>query len=297
MYTMRYSGAFRAFLIVLLPFLACTSCSHNQAVKRIVREPGIYIVLATTDWGEGRPEDVTKVLLSVYNQLTKHIVVDSCISVSVEHNTRQNGTPKTPFALNDQGDYVVLLTAYDRRWAQYSYQFAHEMTHVLLRSKLVGSTPRFGKNAWLDESLAETASLYTMRAMAKDWVRNPPYSNWSTYSSSLAEYVDDRYKQDLAQPVDGKSLDTAGFVQKNSDRLRSKNSIYSDDYYLATRLLPLFEKHPEGWNAIRYMYVSDHDFDRDLGSLLQNWQSRCPARLKPFAHEFSLLLGVGAKSK
>ena len=81
---------------------------------------------------------------------------------------------------------AIGLTARDNHWAQYSFQFAHEFCHALINysndERGLRRDRRYA-NHWLEESLCETASLFTLRALSRSWLIAPPYGAWRNYAS------------------------------------------------------------------------------------------------------------------
>ena len=70
--------------------------------------------------------------------------------------------PITLFARNDQGESVVRLDTGQTYWAQYAYQFSHELCHVLCKCE-----DDHRGNLWFEETLCETASMYCMRQIGR----------------------------------------------------------------------------------------------------------------------------------
>ena len=79
--------------------------------------------------------------------------------------------------------------------AQYSFQFAHEFCHALANysnsSRRLVRYPR-DANLWLEESLCETASLFTLRAMGRSWQTDPPHPAWREDAVWLNSYAKER---------------------------------------------------------------------------------------------------------
>ena len=71
---------------------------------------------------------------------------------------------------NREGPFVVQLTARDRKWSKFAYQFSHEFCHLLSGHDRLRDNP----NQWFHESLCELASVFTLRQMAKQWLISPP---------------------------------------------------------------------------------------------------------------------------
>lgn len=89
-------------------------------------------------------------------------------------------------------------------------------------------------NLWLEESLSETASLFTLRAMSRSWRSAPPYPAWRDYAPSFNDYMEKR----LARPENHLPAGTLFFVwfQENLDALR-QNSATRSNTIIATQLL------------------------------------------------------------
>ena len=94
--------------------------------------------------------------------------------------------PKRLWRPGPNGEHVILLSARDRHWAQYAYQFSHEMGHVLCGSR-DGSVAQ----AWFEEAFCTALSIWVLERMSVSWRTNPPYSNWADYATALAEYARD----------------------------------------------------------------------------------------------------------
>ena len=96
-------------------------------------------------------------------------------------------TPRTHYRPSAWDPYFVQLTARDRDWARISYQFAHELYHVLSEYGRL----RNGPNNWFHEAICELTSVFSLRRMAECWFTCPPYSNWTGYAGALASYAKD----------------------------------------------------------------------------------------------------------
>ncbi|MCP6756902.1 hypothetical protein NL533_35270, partial [Klebsiella pneumoniae] len=77
---------------------------------------------------------------------------------------------------NDAREIVLKLDTSNTFWSQYAYQFAHEFCHVLC-----GYREDDPGTQWFEETLCETASLFVLRAMAREWKTAPPYPHWKDY--------------------------------------------------------------------------------------------------------------------
>lgn len=196
--------------------------------------------------------------------------------------TRGKQGPITLYERNKQREIVMRLDTHDTFWAQYSFQFAHEFCHVLTGYR-DGKAP----NKWLEETLCEVASLYTLRAMAKSWEENPPYAHWKDYRLALREYAQrriDQYRQ----------CDRAGvteFLAKNEKELRANGTNRELNTALAIVLLADFEAQPSGWEAVRWINTAPRGADDSLRTYLQNWRGAAPEKHRAFIERIAESLG------
>ena len=111
------------------------------------------------------------------------------------------------------------------------------------------------------------ASLFALRSMAVSWRKNPPYTNWRSYREPLLRYANNRIAAVQNElPEDeavGSWLLEHEVVGRTNPYEREGNRI------VALRMLPLFEQHPEGWNAIRHLPQSN----APIGVYLAQWRA------------------------
>lgn len=77
---------------------------------------------------------------------------------------------RDPQVFDDQRPYQIRLSARDRYWSQYVYQFSHELCHVMTNF----DRHKGHKHRWFDESLCELASLFVLHRLAELWKAQPP---------------------------------------------------------------------------------------------------------------------------
>src|ERR1700756_4796293 len=104
-------------------------------------------------------------------------------------------SPRNRFQANAKRPHRGALLARDTHWAQYAFQFAHELCHAL--ANFASNSERLQlyppqANLWLEESLCETASLFTLRAMSRSWRTEPPNPAWRNYAPCLDDYAEQR---------------------------------------------------------------------------------------------------------
>ncbi len=197
----------------------------------------------------------------------------------------KNG-PIVLYSRNGRGEIVVRLDTGKTYWCQYAYQFAHEFCHILC-----GYREKGRRNKWFEETLAETASLFAIRAMARQWKKNPPYHNWKDFRDALRSYADDVItKRGKAHDLYAKGL--AQFYREHRERLEAEPCDRELNGTMAIAFLHLFEEKPEHWEAIRWLNTSQTPDSDTFQQYLAKWCTAVPDRHKPFVKEVARLYGV-----
>jgi hypothetical protein len=247
--------------------------------------PTIDLRVAKADWGGADLGDVKKVFLSVSAQLLPHFPGAKLEPIRVE----PRGGPIVLFNRTKEGLIVVRLDTGGNLWAQYAFQFAHELCHVLSRYEELDTGQK-----WLEESLCELSSLYTLRSMAKQWETKPPYPNWKPYAKHLAEYAQERI--DKHPLPEGKTL--AQWYADNAEPLGKTATDRERNTVAAVALLPLFEKEPDHWMAVYYLNQNKPKQGKQtLRERLQNWHDETPAEHRPFVRAIARQFGIELDEK
>src|SRR5690606_30807705 len=146
-------------------------------------------------------------------------------------HVRGGSGPIVLYQRAEDGGYQVRLSARDTYWAQYAFQFAHEVGHILCGYDTVQSG-----NHFLEETICETASLFALRQMARTWRDAPPYPNWASYARHLHQYAQDRMTS--ASLPEGTTL--AEWYTQHAAHLRENATDREKNLLIASAVLPLF---------------------------------------------------------
>src|SRR5688500_12778438 len=150
------------------------------------RQP-LVLRVAADGWGDAGAADIAKVLQSAGDTLAAHVPERKFPAIEV---SRSRTWPTTPFQRGPGGEIRVKLNVGGSYWAQFAFQFAHEMGHI------VGNFEEYpNPNPWFEETVCEVASLFVLGRMAESWKTRPPYPNWKDYAGALRKYRDDRMAQ------------------------------------------------------------------------------------------------------
>ncbi len=267
------------YAMFLLPlFLGSSQPSRNNPSQKL------NIVVEKGNWGSGSTRDRQKVCYSAAMSLW--IYAGDRRKLDPIRVTYSKDGPRVLFKRGPNREYIVELDNKDRFWAQCAFQFAHEFCHILCNYR-----DRKNPQKWFEESLCECASLYALLAMGKKWKSKPPYANWKNYSKYLTEYANNRISRSNREKI--KSL--ADWYQENRQALEKDPYLRNKNEIVACRILPLLQKNPQHWKAVRYLNLGPGKENRSFQAYLEGWHRRVPHSHKPFVKEVAGLFGLQIK--
>lgn len=246
----------------------------------VAKKRTIAIEVAPGDWGRAELRDIQRVLDSVAEELSS--VVGGAGDDLHLRVLPRGGSPRVLYERDGAGQYVVQLTARDDRWFQYVYQFAHELCHVLSnfdnKEGLAGEKVD-ESNQWFEESLCETASLFTLQRLAVVWETNPPTRNWSGYGKLFSAYAVRLIDEPHRHLAAGQSF--RDWFSENKAALSGSPYQREKNELVAANLLPLFAAHPELWQSIAYLNPSKASAGKPFAQYLADWRTASPDKALP----------------
>ncbi|SMF11479.1 hypothetical protein [Pseudogulbenkiania subflava] len=276
---------------ILSSLLLSPSTHADEAKERrplSSKKMGLTIRVEGEDWGRADRAEVEAVLYSAADELLNRFPAKVTAPIVVTH---VEGNPVTEFEKGPDGEYLVRLSAKDRRWSQFVYQFAHELCHIMSNYEAnVGAENTTKYNQWFEETLCETASLYALKSMAVTWETSAPYPNWRDYAPAMRDYAEQFTREEHRQLPAGTTL--AAWLRENEGKLRSDPYLRDKNEVVASLLLPLFEKNPEEWATLHYLNLDSADATDTLKQYLQHWYGNAPAEHKKFIFDVLALLGI-----
>jgi hypothetical protein len=241
-------------------------------------------------FGKVNSEDIKLLLQSTALELWRYCPQTHVDGIDVYHRFDH---PQTDFKRMPDGRIAIGLAAQDTRWAQYSFQFAHEFCHTLVNfsnnSRPSDNSPSRA-NYWLEECLCETASLFTLRAMSRTWQAHPPVPAWRDYAPWFNDYAAQRIATPEHQLPAGKKF--VVWFREHEPAMREKSEVWDWNTIIAIELLPLFEAEPHGWEAVKFLNQGSQDANESFPERLAEWRSRCPADLRQFVRKIATVFGV-----
>jgi hypothetical protein len=242
-------------------------------------QAALQIRPSSEDWQAG-PADVRAVLESAAAPLWSRSPGRTLPPI----NVARRGGPIVLYRRAADGALQVKLETGEHYWCQYVYQFAHEFCHILSNFREEADT----RHKWLEESLCETASLWTLRRVAEDWERRPPYPNWKSFAPRFREYADER----LAESKLPQGRTFASWFAENAPALAAKPDDRPKNAVVAAALLPLFEEEPDGWAALEHLNAGPVRPGRTLARFLDDWREACPEARRPFVAKVARLFTI-----
>ena len=242
------------------------------------RRPQILLV-DEDEWEGAVPANVVAVLESAGSQLLRHVPAAERPTIAVA----ARGGPIALFDRTPEGHFQVRLDTGGNHWAQYGFQFGHELCHLLCRSG-----PRTRTHLWFEEALCETASLFVLRGMADAWEEEPPYPNWRDFAPHLDDYATKR----LATSPRPDSLPLADWYARHRDELRERPTDRDNGLAIAAALLPLFEEDPGRWAAIHWLNATERPQPADFRDHLAAWRDRVHAEQAEAVETIAEAFGV-----
>jgi len=233
------------------------------AARALADEPLRFVLGDETEWGGAVAEDVRRVLRSAGTALLAPVPEAELPPLEI----RARGGPIVLHERGDGGVVRIRLNTGGNLWAQYAYQFSHELCHVLCRYDRDPTG-----NQWFEESLCELASLFVLRRMAETWADEPPYPNWRDYAVHLGEYADQRIA--AARLPEGVSL--AEWFRANRADLTTAATDRARNTVVAAALLPLFESCPRHWAAVPHLNDASPTAPVPFRDHLAAWRRRVP---------------------
>lgn len=272
---MRFAATNLASFLLALQLLVGdleNLAAAEPAAQGQAEVPKLQIVIRQDDWGAANRADILAVCESAGRELTPYFPGRKFEPLAIGQT---NGTsPITLFKRSPDGEIRVLLNTRDTFWAQFAYQFGHELCHVLCNYR-EADNPQL----WFEEALCETASLFVLRRMADSWKTDPPYPNWKSFAPAFDNYVDERISN--TAKIEEKSL--AEWYRNHRVELEKDGTNRALNEVVAVKvLLPLLQMRPQHWQAVSYLNQWDAKQRPTFQEYLQDWHESVPETHRSF---------------
>jgi len=293
----RRRGTPRAWIMrqmrlpLIVASIAC-SLAHAEAGREAparppanARKPGLDIRVEPGGWGGANPRHIETVLHAVAEELMSRLPDRLTAPIVVSHTER---APVALYARGPGGEYQVRLHAKGEKWHLYVYEFAHELCHLLSNYEHNVGPQTVKHNQWFEETLCETASLFTLTNLAARWESAPAETRWNGEARHLRRFFDHLIAEGHRQLPAEAPL--AAWLSENEEALRDNPYLREKNEVLANLLLPLFASDPQNWEALAYLNLDPDDARATLADYLHHWYDNAPGEHKRFVANVLALL-------
>jgi hypothetical protein len=218
------------------------------------------------DW-RADSENVLEVCLSAAYRILSSVSVDQTLPVLLEPSSSEDDSPIALVGRSPRGERRILLPVRENHWARFGFQFAHEFAHHLADTSCLPQSHFM----WLEESFCEAASLFSLRAMAKQWESDPPYPQWAADAPGLLAYAEDRIRDEKHTLPRGSSFST--WLRDEQPSLAAHAGQREKNTIIAKELLRVLEDAPRRWHAM--LTIHRHGAAQaekpDIAPFLESW--------------------------
>jgi hypothetical protein len=203
-------------LIACLPHLIAEGHAQSQSPQMTLLSAPLEL---GGEWGGSPPNDARAVISRM-----REVCLSGVRLLSDRHPAKlrvdehPSGLPH--IWLHDENPdtawIVVNIGAVD--WSKLSYQFGHELGHVLCNSWQRQAVPKL-PSQWLEEALVEAFSIRGLGLLADSWEQRPPFPNDTAFAGAIRKYRQDlieQYREPAGAPP---ARDMCGWLRRNRDAL------------------------------------------------------------------------------
>lgn len=225
-------------------------------------------------WGTALLIDISKLLDNIatnfFEVFNKDLLPKKVVFVrNIKHLATYEPGPE--FRLLENTDEIY-LDAENRSWAQYTYQFSHELCHHIIGIGFKSDN----QFQWFEEALCELASFFCLDKMSITWIKNPPYSIWQSYAESLKQYQIDT----ISKPEYIITIPFGEWLKQNLDELYLNPYKRTENKIIALHLYDLFKNDPMCWRTIQFFKEIVITNDMKFEHLMSSWEKQIPDDLK-----------------
>lgn len=272
--------------------LGAVGVAHGFTVGYVAapRSAQLDLIVEPHGWGSAPVADIEAVLHSVASVMLSHAPAVSLPVLRIRHAQDLPRHVCTAPA-GPMREQIIHLAVQETRWAQFAFQFAHELFHEISNAGYICRAGARDPQRWFEEAVAETASLYALRAMAVQWHQRPPYPNWRDYAPHLLSYARDRMMQPHRQLPPGQNF--ALWFRQQLPRLVADGWDRQAAELIANQLLPLFEQDPSGWEAVHWLNRQPQP--PLVRTYFEDWKKAAPVRHHPFIRRVAVAFGIDVR--
>lgn len=251
---------------------------HKKSDTALEKSEAPLIRVVEGGWGDAAGWQIEMLLNAIAGEMLRHFPGHQLHPIVVSH---ADTGPAVLYQKGPGNEYQVLLTATDQRWAEYVYEFSHELFHILSNYEY-RTGPERVRYQWFEEMLCETVSLYMLKHFSLTWSAAPPLPDTVAYAPAIKAFtqraLSDRHRKLPA----GVSFEQ--WFHRNAHRLVSRPYLREENELVAGMFLPLLELNRD-WRAVGYLNVGDPAKAGSFREYLVQWYKSTPPPLRGFVSE------------
>jgi hypothetical protein len=243
-------------------------------------EPGVTLLSAPIElagnWGRMFPHAADQVV-----ELMRHSCLDGVRLVSDRQPTRlrvdehPSGAPAIWLHGDGSTTAWIIVDIGQQAWSQLSYQFGHELGHVLANSWQAHAKPA-APCQWLEEAIVEAFSLRGLGHLARNWKQAPPFPGDNAYGDAIASYRQDviqKYRTLAVQQ--GGIEDAGGWFTRHRTEIEAPNGLNRFAQAASLIILAEYERTPGCVEALGALNRWPGRTGVPLSEYLREWQASC----------------------
>ncbi|MGE3678587.1 MAG: hypothetical protein AB7F95_11805 [Burkholderiales bacterium] len=253
-------------------------------------EARIELSVLEADWGAADAGEVQAVLSGVAAELLALFPDHPALRVQVAPTAE---SPMVLFRRGSDGSHRVLLRARDREWADYVYEFAHELGHILTNYGRHAHDPGLARYQWFEEALCDMVALHALRRIAERAQAGALGPQLAAHAGAMREFADQLLKAPHRASLHG--ADLSAWLRLHEPALRTDPYHRARNEEVAAHLLRIFERDPSGFSALAFVNASRAPAPRSFADYLAEWCDHTPASAQPVVREIIAAFGFQAR--
>jgi hypothetical protein len=159
-------------------------------------------------------------------------------------------------------------------WCQLSYQFGHELGHVLCNSWRHDANPG-PPCQWLEEALVEAFSIRGLGLLAPSWAHDPPFPGDSAYASAIKDYRNHLITRYRSTGVPAGDDNFRDWFQTNRDELLHNGGATLEKGPAILHILAQYERETPSVADLGALNRWPGRSHIPLAEYLSRWQASC----------------------
>ena len=140
------------------------------------------------EWGGSAPSDVFAVISRMRQACLSGVrLLSDQQPQTLRVDDHTSGLPHTWLHSDHPEMAWIVVDIVSLHWDQLSYQFGHELGHVMCNSWAWGDNSK-PPSQWLEEAWVEAFSIRGLGLLADSWEREPPFPHDAAYANAIRKY-------------------------------------------------------------------------------------------------------------